>query len=49
MDWPLIWFALGLPVTGALMVWGTFVIIHADEARSRKRRRELGKTTSTDG
>ena len=48
MDWPLIWFAVGLPVTGALMVWGTFIIIHADEARSRKREKS-GKTPSTDG
>lgn len=49
MDWPLIWFAVGLPVTGALMVWTTFIIIHADEARSRKRQQKLKETSSTDG
>ena len=48
MDWPLIWFVVGLPVTGALMVWGTFAIIHADEAKSR-RREKLRKNSSVDG
>ncbi len=44
MDWPLIWFFVGLPTTMALMGWATFAMIHADEAKGRKRALEGAST-----
>ena len=49
MDWPLIWLVVGLPVALTVMGWGTFAMIHADEARGRRRDQELRKRTSPNG
>ena len=38
MDWRIVWL-FASPIVAAIgMVWGMFVIIHADEARSRKKK-----------
>ncbi len=39
MSWPLIWMFVGAPVTVALMIAGTFTIIHLDERSGKKRKR----------
>lgn len=39
----------GVAASLGVSVWGTFAMIHADEARSRKREEALKKSTSTDG
>ena len=39
MTWQLIWMFVGTPVTAALMIAGTFVIIHLDERPRKKRKR----------
>lgn len=44
-----LWFLIGLPTTMALLGWATFAMIHADEAKGRKREDELRKRQSTDG
>ena len=38
MDWRLVWLFASPLVAVAGMVWGTFAIIHADEAKSRKKK-----------
>ena len=43
MDWKIVWLFVSPVIALAGMIWGMFAMIHADEARSRK------KNKATDG
>ena len=43
-----LWLVIGLPTTMALLGWATFAMIHADEAKGRRREDELRKRTTPD-
>ena len=43
MGWQVAWIFIAPAVALGLMGWGTFALIHADEARSRRREAEMKK------